>query len=247
MAQALDPSHTTFASYRDAITALPEGPLTRQQLLTSDYLIGREGKLQVFYAPVDAIATDARIVLVGLTPGWQQMRLAFEACRDALVDEHSDDECLSAVKANAAFAGMRSRITTWLDDLGVAAWLGIDSTSALFEKRRDLVQGTSAIRYPVFSGDDWQNYTGYSPSPDRSELLMSIVRARLVPELATMPSALVVPLGNAVSGLLTSLAGVDPSRCLLGFPHPSGANGHAPKQFASQRDDLRRKVSSLDT
>ena len=174
------------------------------------------------------------------------MRLAFEACRDALADERSDEECLSAVKANAAFAGMRSRITMWLDDLGVAAWLGIESTSALFEERRDLVQGTSAIRYPVFSGDEWQNYAGSSPSPDRSELLMSVVRARLVPELATVPSALLVPLGNTVSGLLTLLADVDPSRCLLGFPHPSGANGHARKQFASNRNDLRRKVSTLD-
>jgi len=184
-------------------------------------------------------------VLVGVTPGWQQMRLAFEACRDALINQCGDDECFAAVKATAAFAGMRTRITAWLDDLGVASWLDIESTSALFEERRDLVQGTSAIRYPVFVSDDLRNYTGSSPSPDRSELLMSIVSARLVPELASLPSALVVPLGNAVSRLLTLLADVDPSRCLLGFPHPSGANGHAPKQFASERDALRRKVSSL--
>jgi len=43
-----DLSRATFATYRDAIGALPEGPLTRQQLLTKRYRIGREGKLQVF-------------------------------------------------------------------------------------------------------------------------------------------------------------------------------------------------------
>src|SRR5262249_14972228 len=157
------------------IAALPDGVLTRQQLLNNDYLIGREGKLQVFYAPVDAVATNARIVLVGVTPGWQQMRLAFEACRDALRDKRSDSECLVAAKATAAFAGMRERLPAWLDDLGVATLLNIQSSSALFEARRDLVHATSAIRYPVFTGDDERNYTGHTPLPARSELLMSIV------------------------------------------------------------------------
>ena len=97
-------SRTTLAMYRDAIAALPEGALTRKQLLTDDYLIGRAGKLQVFYAPVDAIATNARIVLVGITPGWQQMRLAFEAFRDAVIHQRSDDDCLADAKATVAFA-----------------------------------------------------------------------------------------------------------------------------------------------
>jgi hypothetical protein len=142
-----------FRKYRDAIAALPEGALSRQDLLIDEYLIGREGKLRVFYAPVEAVETDAKVVLVGLTPGWQQMRLAFEACRDALADSHSDAECFAATKAKAAFAGMRRRITSWLDDLGVAAWLDLESTSVLFDARRDLVHATSAIRYPVFVGD----------------------------------------------------------------------------------------------
>jgi hypothetical protein len=175
------------------------------------------------------------------------MRLAFEACRDALARGLGDEESLMAAKATAAFAGMRTRLTKWLDELGVASWLDIGSTSALFEARTDLVHSTSAIRYPVFVGDDFRNYTGHSPEPGRSELLMSVVRARLVPELAAMPRALIVPLGNAVSRLLDSVAEVDTARCLIGFPHPSGANGHATQQFARRREDLQRKVVALDT
>ena len=83
-----------FGSYRNAIAALPTGPLTQQQLLTDEYLIGREGSVQLYYVPFDRVATDARVILVGVTPGWKQMRLAFETCRDALIDERSDDECL---------------------------------------------------------------------------------------------------------------------------------------------------------
>src|SRR5262245_14939725 len=114
--------------HRSAIAGLPAGSLAQHHLLRGRYLIGQEGKLQVFYAPVDGIATSARLVLVGVTPGWRQMKLAFEACRDALKAGRSDEECMRAVKATAAFAGMRNRITAWLDDLGVASWLDLKST-----------------------------------------------------------------------------------------------------------------------
>jgi hypothetical protein len=235
----------TFASYRSSISALPRGRLTQRHLLNDDYLIGYEGELQVFYAPFDAISTTARLVLVGITPGWQQMRLAFEACRDALVRGGGDRDCLAAAKETAAFAGMRTRIVGWLDELGVAAWLDIESTSALFEDRHDLLHSTSAIRYPTFVGDDRRNYSGHTPSPRSVDLLMSIVRARLVPELGTTPEALVVPMGRAASQLLESLPEIDLGRCLVGFPHPSSANGHAGKQFAQNRELLREKVSTL--
>jgi hypothetical protein len=76
-------------------------------------------------------------------------------------------------------------------------------------------------------------------------LLRRIVEEVLVPELATTTDALIVPLGTAVSGLLQSVRDVDPTRCLFGFPHPSGANGHAASQFAARRDALRSKVASL--
>ena len=97
----------------------------------------------------------------------------------------------------------------------------------------------------MFVGDQLRNYTGHSPSADRSQLLKRIVRTKLAPELATTADALIVPMGTAVSGLLESLADVDPARCLIGFPHPSGANGHAASQFAARRDALRLKVASL--
>jgi hypothetical protein len=36
---------------------------------------------------------------------------------------------------------------------------------------------------------------------------------------------------------------VDERRCLIGFPHPSGGNGHRVKQFAQRRDELTAKVA----
>ena len=35
---------------------------------------------------------------------------------------------------------------------------------------------------------------------------------------------------------------VDPKRCLFGFPHPSGANGHRKSRFEEQREALTKKA-----
>jgi hypothetical protein len=73
---------------------------------------------------------------------------------------------------------------------------------------------------------------------------MSIVEQILLPELAELPHALIVPLGVAVNATLLD-AGVDPSRCLYGFPHPSGANGHGPNAFATARTQMQAVVRAM--
>lgn len=83
-------------------------------------------------------------MFVGLAPGWEQMRLPFEACRDALLDGMSDKEASARAKATAFLVGMRQRITFWLDDLGVACWLGLDTTASLLGERSHLLHTTSA-------------------------------------------------------------------------------------------------------
>lgn len=70
------------------------------------------------------------------------------------------------------------------------------------------------------------------------------MRDLLVPELATVPNALIVPMGTAVSGALAELAVTNPERCLIGFPHPSGQNGHGPKQFEANRSAMTETVQN---
>ena len=197
-----------------------------------DRLIGREGRLVVYWLPLTEVNRNARVVLVGLTPGRKQAEMAL-----ATYNETGNAE---AALRYAAFAGMRTRMCRWLDDLGVAEWLTLSSTVELFEVRHDLLQSTSLIRYPVFVGEDERNYSG-TPRPMASPLLRSIIEEHLLPDLKSLSDALVVPLGVAVSESLQQL-GID---ALYGFPHPSGANGHAPKQFAAERDAMRKHVKEF--
>ena len=126
----------------------------------------------------------------------------------------------------------------------VAGALGIDSTARLFDSHHQLAAHVSAIDYPVFVNG--RNYGGTSPALTRHPVLRSLVRASLGPRLDMAPGALVVPLGKAAQSALAFLAAeglVDPARCLLGFPHPSGANGWRVRQYAARRHHLAGEIA----
>ncbi len=231
------------AAYRAQIEALPED-LLMEDIVNRRFRIGQEGRLAVYYAPLDWINHSARIVFVGLTPGWTQTKSAFERFRHALRDGQCEDEALKAAKRQAAFRGMRRRLCDWLDKLRVQEWLHISGTDELFGVQDKLLHTTSAIRYPVFVGDNATNYTGHRPAPVDSPLLISIIGSVLLPELDSLPEALVVPMGRPVSEALRS-KGFDASRCLFGFPHPSGANAHGARQFAEEQAGMRKVVERL--
>jgi hypothetical protein len=140
---------------------------------------------------------------------------------------------------------MRTNLVAMLDGIGVPAALGIDSTATLFGEHRHLLHPTSVVRYPAFVGET--NYTGHAPRLLRHPLLRDYAFGRFVDELRQIGRALVVPCGRAVSDVLAALRDADAlpaERCLLGFPHPSGANGHRLREYAATRDTLAHQVRS---
>jgi hypothetical protein len=96
-----------------------------------------------------------------------------------------------------------------------------------------MVHFTSAVSAPIFRSG--ANYNG-SPPPLGIPVLREWVLKNLATELAAMPDAIIIPLGKtaceAVS-LVAAQGSIDARRCLAGFPHPSGANGHRKHLIAS--------------
>jgi hypothetical protein len=228
-----------LAPYRAAIADLPDGELGRDVLLDGRFRIYRSPQFDVHYAPFDHINLAAKVALVGITPGWHQMRLAFEAARDGIRAGKSDDEVLWVVKQHASFAGMRERLVAWLNDLGVAGALGVGSTDALFGGRAELLHTTSAVRYPVICPGR-KNWSGVEPDITEPVFRRFIARA-LAPELDAVGQALIIPLGVAVERALRVLVAdgsLSDERCLFGFPHPSGQNTSGPARFKEARPKL---------
>jgi hypothetical protein len=70
-----------------------------------DLLMDRGGNLAIYYAPFDYINPDARIILVGITPGRTQMNEALTAAAACLANGRNEQEVLRTAKETASFAG----------------------------------------------------------------------------------------------------------------------------------------------
>jgi hypothetical protein len=235
-----------FKHYEPQIRRLPRSrPLEDRDLATQQFLLGSEGRFEIYYAPMDWVRPKARIAVVGITPGRDTMRIAYQTLVDGLAAGRAVSRVLDEVKAQASFSGFRSQLVQWLTWLGIPQHLGIPADEDFWESRRQLIHPTSAVRYPVFV--DGKNYSGRSPDLLRHPLLRPYLYEVLAPELAAIPEALVVPLGEKVSDALVLLSSegiIDLERCLVGFPHPSGQNGHRIRKWNENRAGLRRRAAA---
>jgi hypothetical protein len=123
--------------------------------------------------------------------------------------------------------------------------IGLLAALALRAGRRDLrPAGRPPSRYlpAALSGvRRRQELRGGNPPVGPSPILTRLVHEQLAAELALVPQALVLPLGKAVEGCLRILMAADQlneRRCLFGFPHPSGANGHRAAHFRENQPAL---------
>lgn len=104
----------------ERLWALPDGPLGQEDLLVPEFLVAHEGRVRVFWIPFERVNRDARIAIIGLTPGWYQMQQAFTVARDALRSGITDEiAVLEAVERHAGFAGsMRANMVQILTPSG---------------------------------------------------------------------------------------------------------------------------------
>lgn len=240
----------SLGKYDAAIRALPSlRAYTPEHLLTDSFRLYRDTELEMFYAPFETTNRSARIVIVGITPGFKQMEIAIRSARVSLISGGTISEACVEAKAHASFAGtMRVNLLAMLNGIGLREGLGIPDCGRLFDVFQYQLHTTSAIRYPVFVRGE--NYTGHAPRPLRNSMLREMVFTVLAPELAAVPDALIVPLGKAVEECLSELIRsglLSPERCLFGFPHPSGGNGHRKRLFAQNQEMLKTKIANWFT
>jgi hypothetical protein len=181
--------------------------------------------VEMVYAPFDHVNTAARLVIVGLTPGRQQAGNALRAALEALASGLGDAQAAERAKVFASFSGpMRTNLVKMLDLIGVARWLGLQTTATLWTEDARLIHFTSALRYPVFV--DGENWSG-APDMIQTASMSTWLEAYTGTELALLQDAILVPLGPKVTAALQHLATkgmIGADRILDGLPHPSGAN-----------------------
>jgi hypothetical protein len=236
--------------YRDAIARYPAAAGTvahKPAALPDDLLIRRDGPLSIYYAPFEYANPNAKVVLLGITPGLTQADNALRIARAEIEAGSSDDVILRKARQGAGFSGsMRAPLIAMLDTVGLNAYLGLDSCATLFDEHRDWLQSMSAIVYPTFVNG--KNYGGSNPTLTSHPALQELMTSHLAPMLEALQDAVIVPLGpkpEAAIGWVAVHHGVRPPLVLRGMPHPSGSNAERIAYFLGRksRENLSNKTN----
>jgi len=238
-------AYSKFDVYKKLISSLIT-PVEESSLKNDQFLLDKDEKkhLEIFYAPFEYVNEKAKVVIIGITPGYHQMKQSYSTIINLKHEKLSDEELLLEVKKNSSFEGpMRKNLIAFLDELQLQSYLEISSTSELFSTASHLVQTTSVIPYPVFYKG--KNYNGSTPNIVNTDLLRKYIIENFATELVKLNNPLIIPLGVNVSKVLNYLEGnglIDSNSILHGFPHTSGGNGHRHKQFAENKEGMKEKL-----
>ena len=201
--------------------------INKSMITNKNFLIKKENNIEIYYAPFDYINSKAKIMIVGITPGLQQMLQSFEAVNEG--------RSLKEVKDLSSFKGsMRTTLIKYLDALNINKKLKIKSCESLFNINSKYLHSTSLIKYPVF--DKGRNYSGSGLL--KKKILLDFLEAHFVKELKKLDKTIIVPLGNTVSSTIDYLNNEFKLnlKCFLkGFPHPSGLNVRKDIQFKENK------------
>ena len=205
--------------------------INKSTIINKSFLIKKYNNIKIYYAPFDFINSKAKIVIVGITPGLQQMLQSYEVINQG--------KSFKEVKDLSSFKGsMRTGLIKYLDELEINTILKIKSCETLFNKNSKYLHTTSLVKYPVF--DKGKNYSGTNIL--KKKMLLDFIEKNFLKELKILKKTIIIPLGNTVSSTIEYLNNKYDLKlaCFLkGFPHPSGANARKNIQFKQNKRNMK--------
>ena len=184
----------SFADFRELVLAADLDAIAAPPQIPPAWLLARAGAVTAHYIPFDYLNPAARVVLVGISPGFVQWKNAVREARRMLRAGASEADTLRAAKYTGAFSGaIRPNLVALLDHVGLQRWLGIASCASLFHEHAHLMHVTGVLRQPIFV--DGKNYNGASPNMLTTPLLRQQMLDYFAPEAAALKDALFVPMG----------------------------------------------------
>lgn len=191
--------------------------------------------IEILWAPFDYVNRNAKLVLIGVTPGPEQAFRSYVAVRSAIARGADPQAELASIKASSSFRGkvMEPNLMSILEHSGVAERAGIENIDRLWTDEAHKVHFTSTIRYPTFiNGELFNNQINSLAHPE----LKRYVEGFLVEELLSVPDdAVIVALGSKGPKIVrhaAKVAGINQKR-VVALPHPSGSASGAVRDFLS--------------
>lgn len=199
--------------------------------------IESRGNIDVYFSPFEHVNKQAKVVLVGISPGATQANIANLKASSLIKTGGSIDSISEKAKQSGAFSGaLRNNLIRLLDYIGINSKLGIDSCETLFNENNHLLHSTSVFRYPTTLGGRPISSANKGLS---NPLLKSMINNCLTDEFEQLPqSAFYLPMGQGVDKILLYLCEkgiLSRSQILIGMPHPSGANAERIAYFLGSK------------
>jgi hypothetical protein len=198
-------------------------------LLRKEPRHGKEPRHEIFYIPFEHVNRHARMVIVGITPGTNQLKMAYAEAQRLLRLGKSREEVLEAVKKLAAFGGdaMKPNLLRMLRHFNFARILGISDEADLWGGASALLHATSVVPNAAFKNG--KMFSGSFDEIIKVGVLRQQFEEDFVPTLTQMAeNALFIALGKTPCDALKHCVelGVIKENQLLGaLAHPSRKGG----------------------
>lgn len=199
--------------------------------LAPETLLASNGRDELFYVPFEYVNRSARLVIVGITPGPNQIAEAYRTVRARLRAGADDDAVLREAKRIGSFGSptMRPNLVKMLDAMGFPELLGLRSSAELWEEAFGLLHATSVIPHAAFRNGDY--FSDSFDEIERSDVFRRGFEEHFVPSLASLPrTALYLALGPTPLAALKHCAAaghLSPDQIIGALAHPSRGGGSA--------------------
>ena len=206
---------------------------------TPELELERRGKYLLQYIPFEHVNREAKLVIVGITPGPNQLGLAYDAARKLLQAGRTESEILVEVKKVGAFGSstMRPNLLKMLRHFRFEKILEIDDVESLWDKDAGLLHATSVIPHAAFTISNLDNkmFAGSFDEVMKSDLFRECFLDCFVPSITEINlNAFYVGLGQCPEAALqwcVNKGYLRQEQFLGAFCHPSTSGGSATSYY----------------
>lgn len=223
-----------------------------------EFSLGKDGRYELKYIPFEHINRDARLVLVGITPGPNQIELAYGAAQSLLDTGADRAQILAEIKKTGSFGGaaMRPNLLRMLRHFPFNRLLGIEDVATLWSTDAHLLHSTSVVPHAVFEND--KPFNGTFDTILKVPLLKQCFLNNFVATIAHLRGdALYVSLGETPKAALewcVDQGYLGAKQGLGAFCHPSSSGGSATAYYLreksradlAEKDPIRHRAAILD-
>jgi hypothetical protein len=232
----------------------------------SQFLLSKEGKYSLQYVPFEHVNKAAKLVIVGITPGPNQIGEAYDAAQKMINAGKTAEQAQIEVKKLGAFSTetMRPNLVKMLNHFGFDRILGIGDVNSLWRSNAHLLHSTSVVSHAAFYETRAKgNLTNKPFAGDLDEVLACKIfrdcfESCFLPSLTEInPDAMYIGLGKCPEQALEYAVqnGFLRKEQVLGaFSHPSTNGGSSVGYYLrekrledmSPKDPVRSRTEWLD-